>query len=130
MSDTKAYQVVFEDRPNYLYARLEAGGTDKRLAAVYLREIIDTCRESKHDRILIECNIAGPISTSLVFLQTGFLEKIAEGLKIAIVDGDEQHHLHLERGIRYLGSEAVNVRPFQSKDDAEAWLAEDQIDPS
>ena len=118
------YQVAFEDRPNYLYARVTAAHTDQRLAGAYLREIIETCRRSRHDRVLIERRIEGPISTSLVFLQTGFLEKIAEGMRIAIVDTDEAHHVHLERGIRYLGSDAISVRPFHSKEEAEAWLAD------
>jgi hypothetical protein len=124
MSGTQRFQVTFEVRSRYLYARVEAATTDRQSAAEYLLQIIRHAEGLKLDRVLIDRQIAAGAGTTLVYLQTALLEEQARGMVVAIADSDPMNYIHLERGIRLCSPKALRIKAFEDMNAAENWLLE------
>ena len=105
-----------------MFVRVDAAFTTRNTAPPFLREIVETCLRAGEKRLLIERHITGPISTGLILLQTAFLDGIATGLEIAMVDADSSNLEFLEEGIRLANVKDPKVMSFKSKSAAELWL--------
>src|SRR3954452_18546085 len=86
---TLPYELIFTERPHYLYARLTAQSTDAPTAIEYVTAMIMKCRELKGCRLLIEHITQSGLSTVDTFRAASEIAKIGvHDIKIAFVDAD------------------------------------------
>jgi len=125
----KPYTLVFDERPQYLYAQVRCDTISPEIASDYLNDILNECRELRYERLMIERDIPVRLSTAkLPMLASEFAKMGLEGLKIAFVD-KRINNLSLMRLVagttRRLG---INVRVYRNRPEARRWLLYGDMD--
>jgi hypothetical protein len=117
----KEYTLQFEVRDDYLYARLE--GKDSFAASLeYWARISEEVRGRNLTKVLVHEHLEGEISEGEIFEVIMEVLPTSTGIKVALFD--EQH---INSDINELGelvaqNRGVDVRVFQSLENAEDWL--------
>jgi hypothetical protein len=119
----KPYTLIFDERPQYLYALVTCDKITVGIAKSYLREIVDECRELQYQRLMIERDIPKRLPTSTFPALAADFVKLGIGdLKVAFVD-KRINDLGLLRfaaaATRALG---INVRVYRARPEARRWL--------
>lgn len=122
----KPYSLTYDEKPNYLYARVQCDTLTMEIAVDYLREVIMECRELQYTRLLIERDVPMLLTRAQ---NMSVAEQLAamdvKGLKIAVVDS------HSENGkLNKLAAAAnrgfgIMARAYGSVPDARRWLISD-----
>jgi hypothetical protein len=87
MSDTGGtYQLSFEQRPGYLYARVSASSIDRQSALQYLGEVAAKCRELDCDRLILERDIPVMLTDADLFFTTQDFLSMMAGKRVAFVN--------------------------------------------
>jgi hypothetical protein len=128
MSDNSAdipFTIVFEDCPNYLYALVHGEKYGYEVLAGFLREIADECKKRKFSQVLIEENISATTSEEDVFRIASELPQLGfADIRMAYIDRfTEQEDLN-EYGREIAEDRGVDVRIFNSFEEADKWLSE------
>jgi hypothetical protein len=121
-SSEKEYRLTFEERPAYLYARIEATLINRDMVMAYLDEIADKCQSSKYDRLMVDRDIPEMLDdTAIYFIANEFIEKIP-GIKTAIVNPYEDNADALKFAMMVVKNRGARFESFTNPEDAEVWL--------
>ena len=125
---TRPYELEFEKRPDYLYARVAADSADEPTAVEYWKAIIDKCRELGVKRLLVEQLIPTGMSMTDTFeLATEIAAMEVFGIKIAFVDSYIEHADVNQFGEMVAGNRGVWAKVFTTIPEAENWLLQSQF---
>ncbi len=122
---TKPYQLNFDLRPHYLYARVTADEMDVPTAIEYMTAVIAKCRELKAKRLLIEHIVGVGLSINDTFEVTKAVASMpVSGIKIAFVDADPEYYENYRFGELVGDNRGIWGRVCTTVPDAESWLLE------
>jgi hypothetical protein len=122
----QAFELAFEERAQYLYARITSKAITLERSRAYLSEIIDKCRELGVSRLMVERHIPQTLSNVEAYrLVTALAEVIPAGLRVAMVDGNSNNRKRLEFGSRAARSQQLDTDVFGTVEEAEKWLLRD-----
>lgn len=119
---TSAYELIFDPRSGYLYARISAPAIDEESAATYLREVAAKCRELGYDRLLLERDIPVMLPAGSLYFTTKAFRELMEGIKVAFVNP----HGEIDRKMTFAILMAKNIGAqfalLPNIEAAEKWL--------
>ncbi len=116
------YQLTFEERDGYLFARITAETINRDMAMQYLNELAAKCAELKLERILLERRIPATMSNTDTYFVMGDLVRILGGRRFAVVNPHMSNEDSLGFSALVGANRGVRYRVFPNIDDAEAWL--------
>jgi hypothetical protein len=120
---SKAYQLAFEQRPEYLYARVDSKAASIERVSQYLSEIMERCHADKCKRLLIDRHIPNPLPNVDVYRAIiEISEHVPEGLRIAMVDTNSNDRKRLDFGSRAARAQQLDAGVFGTVEEAEKWL--------
>jgi hypothetical protein len=93
----KPYELTFEERSGYLYARVKADKIDRQSALSYLREVAAKCREIGCEYLMLERDIPVMLTDTDLFFTTNDFLRMTKGIRVAFVNP----HLPLEDEMRF-----------------------------
>lgn len=119
----KLYTLTFEERDNYLYAKVEGDIDNYEVSSGYWREIAEKCKDLSTKRVLIVEDLPGDSSMAEVYLVAAELPNMGfHGIKVAFVDG----HLDQQEVNQFGELVAINRglygKIFCDVSEAENWL--------
>src|SRR5688500_6363785 len=94
-----SYQLLFEERPGYLYVLVRSENITFNIARSYLGEIAEICVLGGHSRVLVERDIPRIMSTSDLFAATKYLLEVMGKKRVAFVNLHERITKTLKFGI-------------------------------
>jgi hypothetical protein len=122
----QAFELTFEERDKYLYARITSKAITLERSQKYLSAIIDKCRELGVSRLMIERHIPQTLSNVEAYrLVTELSENMPPDLRIAMVDANGNNRKRLEFGTRAARSQQLDAEVFGTVEEAEKWLSRD-----
>jgi hypothetical protein len=125
MVHQRPYILTFDERPQYLYARVTGERMTLEIARNYLKDILDECRELQYQRLMIERDVPEQLpTTKFPQLASDFVRLGIEDLRIAFVDRriDDIGLLRFAAAAtRALG---INVRVYRGRPEARRWLTD------
>lgn len=123
MSDNN---ILFEDRDQYLYARISGYEITSTLEIEYLEEIIEKCRQLSFDRLMVENELPTMLSVEEVYeVATEFARMPVKGLKIAFVDRSPEHGSQNAFMELIEHNRGVKAQFFSGQGKAELWMLRD-----
>lgn len=127
MNDShKVYELTFEVRPSYFYARVQGETIDQRTAIDYLHEVVNKCKKFGHARLLLVRDIPATLSEDEVYFSgTDFAHTGLEDMQIALVDERPENVEALELTILVQNNRGANIQLFEDVKAAEEWLLKD-----
>lgn len=121
--DPQPYTINFEDRPDYLYAKIETRHNSPQVLISYWREIAEAVRLRSATRLMVEKGAAPEANTTDAFTVAASLRDMGfEGVSIALVkhpDVPEESNQFVENVARNRG---VLMSVFNDTAVAEEWL--------
>ncbi|MBC7900768.1 MAG: hypothetical protein H7070_12035 [Saprospiraceae bacterium] len=121
----KAYTIIFEEYPTYLYALVHSDKYGYDILAQFLREIADECKKRSFKQVLIEENISAVTSMTDVFRTASELPQLGfSKIRMAYVDRFADQKEMNEFGQMVAVNRGVNVKIFGSQEEADKWLSE------
>ena len=112
--------LTFEERPEYLYARISAEIVDRKTALDYLGEISLKCAKVRCKQMLLERDI--PVSTSdeNLFASIKDLVEMSGGIRIALVNP----HVASDEAMKHgsWSDAGADFRYFNDTAEAQRWL--------
>ncbi|MBL8123371.1 MAG: hypothetical protein KIT61_02140 [Pyrinomonadaceae bacterium] len=124
----KQYRLIFDDRPDYLHALVQADQDSYEISRQFWQDIADECGRLKPKRLLVEEDIDRPIE-SIADTYQGASERPLMGLsgiKIAFLDTHPEQHEQNQFGELVARNRGINVKVFFDRKEAENWLIADQ----
>ena len=122
MSELEPYVLTFEDRTTYFYVHALVHQVDEKMYSSCVTKMINACRKAGRDKLLIDREVDGVVPAAIVLLQVRYLNDVAEGLKVAIVDSDRANAAEIARNISLLNTGEGRVKMFATQHQAESWL--------
>lgn len=125
----KQYRISFEDRGDYLFARVEGEKDSYEISRQFWKDIADKCAELSPKRLFIEEDIREQLPTIADTYQ-GASERPHMGLsnvKIAFFDTHPEQHEQNQFGELVARNRGINVRVFIDRDEALSWLLSDRL---
>lgn len=123
VSSTGDYQLSFEERISYLYAYVRGENASLEIARDYWNRIAKRALSLKVKKVLVVEDISEAITISEVHqLVTELSELPVKDIFVAFVDQFAQHKSINEFGMLVGGNRGLEVKGFESTDDAEKWL--------
>lgn len=123
VSSTGDYQLSFEERISYLYAYVRGEQASLEIARDYWNRIAKRALSLKVKKVLVVEDISEAITISEVHqLVTELSELPVKDIFVAFVDQFAQHKSINEFGMLVGGNRGLEVKGFESTDDAEKWL--------
>src|SRR5688572_3901546 len=123
-SSSKVSELTFDERPEYLYARISADLLDRRTALDYLSEISLKCAKTRCKRMLLERPVTIISKDEDLFGSMKELVEMSTGIRIAFVNP----HVSVEDATKYIEEfhHGAEFRYFNQVGDAESWLLKPQ----
>lgn len=116
------FNLGFERREGYLYARVQADFMDLEAAKEYLREIVDRVEADGYDCLLLERDIPTMLGPgSLYFAVQAFIQYIGRR-RVALVNVYEPIKEPLDFAMLLAENAGGEFRLFDSVEEAENWL--------
>jgi hypothetical protein len=123
VEDSKLYNLEFEERTDYLYAFVSGDKDSVEICTQYWREIADECRRTKCSKVLIVEDIKESVSTTEMYqIASEIPDMDFSGIKIAFVDQYIEQHAVNEFGGLVATNRGLNVKLFNTAEEAEKWL--------
>lgn len=123
VSSTGDYQLSFEERISYLYAYVRGENASLEIARDYWNRIAKRALSLKVKKVLVVEDISEAITISEVHqLVTELSELPVKDIFVAFVDRFAKHKSINEFGMLVEGNRGLEIRGFESTDDAEKWL--------
>lgn len=122
-SDSKPYQITFEQRPQYLYVYVTGKHDSYEISRAYWLEVAEHCRNISCNKILIEEDIPEAVSLAEMYQlatelpQMGFL-----GVRVAFYDRYAGQHDLNEFGELVANNRGLYGKIFNDINEAETWL--------
>jgi len=120
-----AYQLTIEERPTYVYARVE-GDLTAANALRFLEEAYAACVRTGRSLLLLDMQLHGPdLNTTNVY--DVISQRVADGSKLRKIayvpfQRDDRSMAHFAETVAM--NRGVNVRLFESVAAAQRWLSE------
>jgi len=118
----KPYVLSFEERPGYLYARIQADTMTPEISVAYLGELANKCAELGMTRVVIDRHVPFIIDSVSLFFSMQEEIKLIKGLKIAILNAFPATNEALDFAILVSNNRGANLKLHQSLGEAEKWL--------
>jgi hypothetical protein len=120
------YELTFEERAGYLYARIAAETNSDAMVQEYIDAIVDHCCKNEHCKVMIDRHIPKPLTNTAAYLcMTKVADAVDGDLRLAVVADDPHERLRLEFGAQATQSKRFHVGVFGSVALAEQWLLAD-----
>lgn len=120
----RAYTIVFENYPNYLYALVHGDKYGYEVLAGFLREISDEVKKRGFDRVLVEENISATASKEDIFRIASELPELGfADIKLAYIDRFQEQWDLNEFGENVAVENGVDVKIFADQSEADTWLS-------
>jgi hypothetical protein len=120
----KPYDVTYEDRGQYLHARVAGPRDSVAISLQYWNEIALECRSRGHQRMLVVEDFENSVSISDVFEVAAQLPAIIRGMRVAFVDERIGHMEENTFGEDVAVNRGALGRVFVDTGSADAWLRE------
>ncbi len=120
-----SYNLIFEERPQYLYARIQADTINRELAVAYLADVAAKCRSISCTRLILERDIPVMLHAGdLFFITQDFLNHMVN-VRVAFVNP----HAPIQNDMKFAVLIGTNRGGVYSLHDnsaaAEEWLLAD-----
>ena len=117
------YSLHFEDREQYLFARVRAEDLDLATAKLYLGEVAKKVRSGGYDRLLLERDVPTMLGPgSLYFATQAMHDHLGEDTRVAMVSVYEPVLQQINLAELLAQNSHLRLQFFESIDAAEAWL--------
>lgn len=118
------FGLVFEKRPEYLYACLTADELDRASSLDHLAEIAQECANRRQKKLLVERTMpAVAKDTELLSTFSEFI-RMSAGLRVAFVGRYDLTETGLDQLASFNHPGGADFKYFTSVQDAESWLLE------
>ena len=123
MSEPSAeYELSFEERRGYLYARVKADIINRQVAMGYLTEVAARARRNESERLMLHRDIPAMLSDSVLFFVTAEFQEVIDGIKTAFVSPYLSNEDAFNFAITVGTNRGARYNVFNNDDDAEVWL--------
>jgi len=119
---TESYELTFEKRPGYLYARISAENINREIALTYLREVAERANMLEAARLMIHRDIPEMLPDGILFFVTAEFQQMIVGIKTAFVNPYLSNEDAFKFAITVGHNRGANYNIFTNDDDAETWL--------
>lgn len=117
-----AYALTLEERPGYLYAKVEADAITPPMAERYVGEILGKCRELKIRRVMLERNVPVMMAPADAFHTTQKIVDMFRGIKLAIINPFAELEQDLGFVTMVANNRGATMETHNSTELAEKWL--------
>ncbi len=124
MSDPiQEYELTFDERPEYLHARIRSATMDQPTAREYLSKVANKVHQVKASKLMLERDVPVMLKDVDLFHTTQFfLNLIGGGIRVAFVNPYIQILEDMDFAITIGTNRGANYRLFDGVIEAEAWL--------
>src|SRR5688572_30803071 len=116
------YELNFEQRPDYLFAKVTADTITTETAIAYIQEIGAKCAELKFSRVMIYRDIPAVISTGSIYFLVHDLASILRGVKVAFVNPHPENQKGLDFATLFGSNRGGKFSLHSDIASAEEWL--------
>ena len=118
----KQYTLTFEERPDYLYARVEGEKDSYEISRAFWTEVAGECERLGASKVLVEENIPEVVSVSEMYAIASELPDLFLGVSLAFVDRYADQVELNSFGELVAQNRGVRGRYFADLASAEEWL--------
>ena len=118
----RPYELSFENRPEFLYARVAASTINRSLKLDYLAEVLLKCAQSRCKHILLERDIPMMIGDDEFEQTIEDVVRASEDVSIAFVNGHHDIERKLKKFVNQGKKRGGRFRYFSAREAAEKWL--------
>ena len=118
----KQYTLTFEERPHYLYARVEGEKDSYEISHAFWTEVAGECERRRASKVLVEENIPEVVSVSEMYAIASELPDMFLSVSIAFVDPHANQAELNSFGELVAQNRGVRGRFFADVASAEEWL--------
>ena len=122
MGPTPIYNLILEERDEYLYARVTSETIDGESALQYLTEIANRCEEIDCERLMIYREIPVMLSDGVLFMVSAEFQKMITGIRTAFVNPYEPNKEAFDFALTVGENRGAEYALFTNEEEAEAWL--------
>jgi hypothetical protein len=123
MSDTDtAYNLRFEERSGYLFARVSASRISEEIAFAYLDEVLIKCRAGGYRKLLLHRDIPAMLPDGDLFFVAAEFQRRLAGIKTAFVNPHEGNSETFDFAVTVGQNRGGTYGLFDNDIDAETWL--------
>jgi hypothetical protein len=120
---SKQYKLVFEYRPEYLYAFVTGEKDSYEISKQYWQEIAGECKNAGYKRVLIEEDIEQNVSMSDMYQFCAEIPNLGFfGIRVAFVDRKQDQQQLNQFGETVATNRGLLSRVFNNFEDGEKWL--------
>ena len=123
----KPYQIIFEQRKDYLYAYVSGKSDSLKISLGFWREVAEEARRVQARKVLLEENIKEAVSVLEMYQIAAEIPRLGfENVQIAFVDRylDQKDLNHF--GETVATNRGLRGRIFNEISEAEKWLLESE----
>lgn len=118
----RPYELYFESRPEFLYARIAAPSINRALKLDYLAEVLLKCAQSRCKHILLDRDIPAMVADEEFEKTVEDVVKASEDVSIAFVNSHREIEQQLKKFVIQGNRRGGRFRYFSGRDAAEKWL--------
>jgi hypothetical protein len=119
---TTGYELTFEERPGYLYVRIQASAITEEIAKNYLREIAARCVETGCERLMLYRDIPEMLADAPLFFISADFQQQIRGTKTAFVNPYAANEDSFDFAVRVSTNRGADYAVFNTTSAAEKWL--------
>jgi hypothetical protein len=119
---THPYELSFEERPGYLYARVTAEVIDREMAMAYLTEVAERANRTNTTCLMLHRDIPEMLPDGILFFVTAEFQQMIVGIKTAFVNPHISNEDAFKFAITVGLNRGANYNIFNNDDAAETWL--------
>ena len=119
-SSSSMSDLTFDERPEYLHARISAQALDRKMALDYLSEISLKCASTRCKQMLLEREMSEIMADDDLFASMKDLVEMSAGIRIALVNP----HVSVDDALKHLEqfSHGADFKYFNDSAEAKRWL--------
>jgi hypothetical protein len=121
-SPRKSYELTFEERPGYLFVRINADAITLETALEYLQEIADKFEELGTRRAILERDIPTTLSDADLYFVVQHMIQIMGDRRLAVVNSFTSNQESMAFATLVSANRGAQYRAFDNITDAEAWI--------
>lgn len=118
----RPYELSFDPRPEFLYARIAAPSINRSLKLDYLAEVLLKCAQSRCKSILLERDIPAMVADEEYEKTIEDVVKASEDVSIAFLNPHRNIERQLRRFVAQGKRRGGRFRYFSARAAAEKWL--------
>ena len=122
IAHVESYRLTFEERSEYLYAKIKADTIDEDIARAYLREVEAQCARIKCGRLLLHRDIPAMLPDGVLYFVAEAFQEMTRGVKAAFVNPYEANQKSIDFAVTVGINRGGHYKTFTNDTDAEQWL--------